>query len=463
MAIAFDNNALVITSTELHLKLAEIIDIKKEERPAFMWAFFYFFFLLCAYYVLRPVREEMGIQSGLKNLPWLWTGTFIGMLLITPLFGWISSRWPRRIFLPVVYIFFIVNLLVFFVAMRSPVVDKVFVAGAFYIWLSVFNYFVVSVFWSFMTDVFNADRAKRLFGGIAAGGSIGAMVGPILTATLAKELGVPNLLLISALLLGGAIACLIGLGRWATQRAGMTDAERVAEAAKERALGGGIFDGLKLAFQSPYLLAIGGYIFLGQALGTYFYLEQLRLVSESIASSSERIQLFSHIDLAVNTVTLILQVFITSALVRRAGLVFCLVALPTLAVISLGYTALIPTLAVIAVCTVIRRSMEFAISKPAREILFTVVSREERYKAKNVMDTLISRGGDVTSTWIHAGTRTFGFGTASMALMAIPFALVMVGVGVFLGRSQQQRERQSEQQRNEHAEAAKPAMMVLSV
>jgi AAA family ATP:ADP antiporter len=418
----------------------KIIDIKRGEWIAFLWAFFYFFFLLCAYYVLRPVRDEMGIQGGLKNIPWLWTGTFFGMLAITPLFGWISSRWPRRTFLPIVYLFFIANLLFFYFALQSDVFNKTAVASGFYIWISVFNYFVVSVFWSYMTDVFNSDRAKRLFGSIAAGGSIGAMLGPLITAVLVKQIGVPNLLLISAALLGAAIVCIIGIGNWATRRAGMSDAERVAEAAKEHALGGGILDGIKLIFQSPYLLAIAGYVLLSQSLGTYFYLEQLRVVAETIPSSADRTQLFAKLDLAVNTIALFVQFFVTSALVKRVGLVFCLTVLPALGVISLGVTAAVPTLAVIAICTVLRRSMEYAVSKPAREILFTAVSREERYKAKNVMDTVVARGGDVVSNWAHAGARTFGFSTGNMALMAIPFAFLMLGVGVYLGYTQQKRE-----------------------
>jgi ATP:ADP antiporter, AAA family len=417
------------------------VDVKKEEWVAFVWAFFYFFFLLCAYYVLRPVRDEMGIQGGLKNLPWLWTGTFVGMLAITPLFGWISSKWPRRQFLPIVYIFFIANLLFFYAAMKTESFNKQVVAASFYIWISVFNYFVVSVFWSFMTDVFNSERAKRLFGGIAAGGSIGAMLGPLITAALVKQIGVPNLLLISATLLGVTIICIMGLGNWATRRSGMTDAERVAEAAKEQAIGGGFLDGVKLLFKSPYLWAISGYILLGQALGTYFYLEQLRVVAETIKDSAERTQLFAQLDLAVNSIALFTQLFITSALVRRAGLVFCLTVLPAVGVLSLGLTAVMPTLAVIAVCGVVRRAMEFSISKPAREILFTVVTREERYKAKNVMDTVVSRGGDLISNWTHAGVCSFGFAMSSMALMAIPFAILMVGVGAYLGRSQQQREK----------------------
>ena len=412
----------------------KLIDIERDEWPAFLWAFAYFFFLLCAYYVLRPVRDEMGIQGGIKNLPWLFTGTFVGMVLVTPLFGWVTSRWPRRTFLPVVYLFFIANLLVFYGAMQSPTLGTTSVAAAFFIWLSVFNYFVVSVFWSFMTDVFDSGRAKRLFAGIAAGGSIGAMVGPIITSELVKQIGIPNLLLISAALLGGTIVCIAGLGRWATKH--KAPGENRLE---DEPLGGNLLDGIKLAFKAPYLLTICGYIMLSQGLGAFFYLEQLRLMSEFMPSSADRTQLFARLDLAVNVLTLVVQVFITSALVRRLGLVFCLTLLPAMAVISLGITGLIPTLVTVSVFTVIRRSTEFAISKPAREMLFTVVTREERYKAKNVIDTVVSRGGDLIATWSHAGMRSFGMGTAQMALAAIPLSLVMLAGGIYLGRAQQQR------------------------
>ena len=418
----------------------KIIDIERDEWTAFGWAFCYFFFLLCAYYVLRPVRDEMGIQSGIKNLPWLWTGTFVGMLLITPLFGWISSRWPRRIFLPLVYFFFIANLIAFYFAFNTDIVPKTIVAPAFYVWISVFNYFVVSVFWSFMTDVFSTERAKRLFGGIAAGGSIGAMTGPTITAALVKTVGVAQLMLISAALLGFAVLCIYGLSHWARTRTDMSDAERLIAQQKEQALGGGMLDGIKLIFKSRYLLIICAYIILGQALGTYFYLEQLRVVAETISSSADRTQLFAKLDLAVNSIALFIQLFITSALLKRLGLVFCLTALPAVGVLSLGWTALMPTLLTIAICTVVRRAMEFAISKPAREILYTVVTREERYKSKNVMDTIVSRGGDLMATWTHAGIRAFGHATASMALLAIPFAVLMVATGAYLGRAQRSKE-----------------------
>ena len=409
----------------------KLLDIRRKEWPAFAWSFAYFFCLLCAYYILRPVRDEMGIQGGINNLPWLFTGTFVGMLLVTPLFGWVSSRWPRRIFVPLVYAFFISNLLLFYWAMGLESADKTAVAAGFFIWLSVFNYFVVSVFWSFMTDVFDSDSAKRLFGAIAAGGSIGAMTGPVITAVLVKQVGVPNLLLISATLMGCAVVCIMGLGRWDTeQRKDQT----------ENALGGGILDGIKLIFASPYLLTICGYVMLLQLLGNYFYLEQLRVMADSLSLSADRTQLFAQLDLAVNTITLLSQILITSALLRRVGLIFCLILLPGFAVFTLGITGLMPTLAVISISTVIRRACEFAIGKPAREILFTVVTREERYKAKNVIDTVASRGSDLISTWGHAGLGAIGMSTGQMAFSAIPLCILMIGAGIYLGRQQQLRQ-----------------------
>ena len=421
----------------------KLIDIKQDEWPAFLWSFAYFFFLLCAYYVLRPVRDEMGIQGGIRNLPWLFTGTFVGMLLVTPLFGWISSRWPRRQFLPAVYLFFIANLFGFYVAMQDKSLDVMQVAAGFFIWLSVFNYFVVSVFWSFMTDIYDNVTAKRLFGAIAAGGSVGAMTGPLITAALVKSIGIPNLLLISALLLGCAVVCVVGLGRWAKQRQAARAAASSANSASpedaEKAMGGGILDGIRLALASPYLLAICGYIFTLQALGTFFYLEQVRIMAETMSSSAERTQLFAQLDLAVNTITLITQVFITGALLRKIGLIFGLVILPIIAVFTLGITGLMPTLVVVSIASVIRRACEFAIGKPAREILYTVVSRQERYKAKNFIDTVVSRGSDVVSTWSHAGLRGLGMSTAQMAIAVIPVCFVMIGAGVYLGRQQERR------------------------
>lgn len=418
----------------------KLLDIQREEWPAFIWSFAYFFFLLCAYYVLRPVRDEMGIQGGLKNLPWLFSGTFAGMLVITPLYGWIASRWPRRTFLPAVYVFFIANLLLFYAAMQTPAMGSFSLSAGFFIWISVFNYFVVSVFWSFMTDVFDNIAAKRLFGAIAAGGSIGAMAGPTITAALVKQIGIPNLLLISAALLGCAVVCIVGLGRWAHRRA-LARAHETREvlADEEKALGGGVLDGIRLAFASPYLLSICGYILLLQGVGTFFYMEQVQVMADNMPSSADRTQLFAQLDLAVNAITVVTQFFLTGAMLKRLGLVFCLLLLPVLAVFTLGFTALMPTLLVISVSSVLRRACEFAVGKPAREILFTVVSRQERYKAKNIIDTVVSRGSDVISTWSHAGLRGLGMSTSQLAFAVIPLCFVMMGVGAYLGREQERR------------------------
>lgn len=417
------------------LKEKLVLDIRREEWPAFAGAFLYFFLVLCAYYVLRPVREEMAIQAGLKNITWLYTGVFVGMLLMTPLFGWISSRLPRRIFLPVVYLFFSSNLVLFYSAMKGqlPLIDAAQTAIAFFIWLSIFNYMVVSVFWSFMTDIFNDLSAKRLFGAIAAGGSAGAMVGPIITGTLVTAIGIPNLLLISATLLISCIGCIVYLNRWAVTH---VDTQR---GNADAAIGGGVLDGLKLTFSSPYLLGICLYVMLLQMVGNVFYVEQLRVVSIELSTPALRTQFFAQLDLVVNALALFIQLFITSAMLRKLGIVFCLTVLPIIGVILLTVTGLAPTLMVIAVCTVIRRTAEFAIAKPAREVLFTVTSRDERYKAKNVVDTVVSRGADAVATWTTAGLRGLGLGTSQITLAAIPLALAMVGFGVYLGRQQQKR------------------------
>jgi AAA family ATP:ADP antiporter len=419
----------------LNPKPLKLFDIRREEVPALAWAFCYFFFLLCAYYVLRPVRDEMGIQGGLHNIQWLWTGTFVGMLIVTPLFGWITSRWPRRTFLPVVYLFFIANLVLFYFAMLSESLDKQWVAASFFIWLSVFNYFVVSVFWSFMTDIFDSTAAKRLFGAISAGGSIGAMTGPIITATLVKQVGIPNLLLISAALMGCAIVCVVGLGRWA-RNASQDSRNKDAD---EKAMGGSVLDGIRLAARSRYLLSICGYMFLLQALGTFFYLEQVRIMAETISSSAERTQLFAQLDLAVNTLTLFTQLFATGALLKRFGVVVCLSIVPALCIVTLGVTAFWPTLMVISIGTVLRRACEFAVGKPAREILFTVVSRAERYKSKNFIDTVVTRGADVVSTWSNSGMRGLGLGASQIAVACIPLSIGMIAAGMYLGREQEKR------------------------
>jgi AAA family ATP:ADP antiporter len=419
-----------------------LFDVRPHEWRIVIASFLYFFFLLAAYYVVRPIRDEMGIQAGVGKLPWLFTGTFIGMLCTVPLFGWAASRFARRILVPSVYYFFIINLMVFYVLLIQKVAPAN-TAIAFFIWVSVFNYFVVSVFWMLMADLFKRDDAKRLFALIAAGGSVGAVTGPAITKALVGQTGIPPLFLISALLLFGATLCV----HYLTLK---TPAAESAE--NTQAIGGGILAGVRLLFANPYLLAIAGYIMLLQILGTFFYLEQITIVSQTLKNPAERTELFATIDVAVNLTTLVLQIFVTGHLVRKVGLTFCLVLLPVLGAVSLVFVGLMPTLMVVAVGTVLRRASEFAIAKPAREVLYTVISREERYKSKNVIDTAVSRGGDVVASWSHAQiNKLLGLNTSQMAFATIPFALAMIGAGLYLGRKQEALAKVQEQTRVDRA------------
>lgn len=407
-----------------------LLKLEPTERPAVLWAFGYFFCLLSAYYILRPVRDAMGIAAGIENLQWLFSATFIAMLLTVPLYGWATQRFSRHRLLPIVYGFFILKLLIFYLLFLSDIAPS-WTARAFFVWLSVFNLFVVSVFWSFMADLFRQSQAKRLFGLIAAGGSAGAIAGPGLTALLAVSLGMANLLLLSALLLAVAIVCIHQLVRWAGR-------EHVNQASAEQAqdvpLGGSVLEGFRLLVQSRYLLGIGFYILLYTSLATFLYFEQAHIVKATFTTTAERTQWFALVDLVVNVLTILTQLFITSRLANRFGLSLTLALVPVL--MAIGFIALgaSPVLLVLTAFQIIRRAGNYAIAKPAREMLFTVLSREEKYKAKNVLDTVVYRGGDALSGWLFAGLMALGTGLAGIAFIGAGLALLWALNGWWLGR-----------------------------
>jgi ATP:ADP antiporter, AAA family len=408
--------------------LARSADIRGIEIAAVGWSFLYFFCLLCGYYVLRPVRDEMGIQAGLENLPWLFTATFVAMLAAVPLFGWVSSRFTRRRFLPYVYLFFVANLLVFFVLFKQQIAIAA-TTKAFFVWVSVFNLFVISVFWSFMADLYNTEQARRLYGLIAAGGSVGAVTGPALTTVLAIPLGPVNLLLVSAGFLLAAMFCILRLTAWAAAHA------TAGESKKEVAVGGGILDGIALVARSPYLLGICLYVVLYSALSTFLYFEQQHIVKDTISSSAQRTSLFAALDLAVNSLTLVLQLAVFSRFLRWFGLAGGLLAIPLFTTVGFLALGLAPTLVVLVVFGVIRRAGEFAIGKPARETLFNIVSRNEKYKAKNFMDTAVYRGGDAASGWaFHGLQESLGLGLAAIAYVAVPLSAAWAATGWWLAR-----------------------------
>lgn len=404
------------------------VDSRPQEVPALLWSFAYFFCLLCSYYILRPLRDEMGIAGGVDRLQWLFTGTFVVMLAAVPLFGWIASRLPRRHLIPAVYGFFIAHILGFYVWFGATG-ETPWAARTFFIWTSVFNLFVVSVFWSFMADLYSNRQARRLFGFIAAGGSAGAIAGPTLTALLVPLIGPAHLLPLSAGLLAVAITCVHRLCAWSETQ------DRHAE--PPAPLGGRPFAALPLVLSSRYLLGICMFIWLYTTLATFVYFIQAQIIADHLDVPAQRTQLFATMDLAVNTLTILIQTLLTGRIIRALGLPWTLAAIPLLVMLGLLGLALAPVLPALVLLQVLRRAGNYAITRPAREVLFTVVGREARYKAKNLIDTVVYRGGDALSGWLFVALKTLGLGLAGIALAALPLALTWLLTGLWLGRRQE--------------------------
>jgi len=417
------------------LRLA--VEVRGEEVRALI--FLYFFCLLCSYYILRPLRDEMGVASGVENLQWLFTGTFFAMLAAVPVFGWAVARFSKRRLVPLVYHVFAANILLFFLLLQSEAAT-VHVARAFFIWVSLFNLFVISVFWSFMADLFRNEQGRRLFPFIAAGGSLGALLGPSLTAVLAVPLGPINLLLFSALFLELAVFCVGRLLR-APALAPPLDPTARADAGVafqgEEVIGGGILNGIRLVVRSPYLLGICLYILLFTTTSTFLYFQQAHIVAAAFDDSAERTRIFAIIDLVVALLTILVQCAVAGRLITRFGVGLAVAFLPFLTALGFAALALAPTLAMLIAFKSLRRAANFAISKPAREILFTVVSPEEKYKSKNFIDTVVYRGGDSASGWAFAGLKGIGLDLPAIAVLTVPLAVFWLFVGLLLGRRQE--------------------------
>ncbi|MBE0582133.1 MAG: MFS transporter [Desulfofustis sp.] len=419
-----------------------LVAVEPGEWRPLLWSFSYFFALLCGYYIIRPMRDEMGIAGGVEHLQWLFSGTFLVMLAAVPLFGWLTRNCAPRRFLPSVYLFFIANLLVFYLLFRSDLTHA-WVARAFFIWASVFNLFVVSVFWSFMADLFTTAQAKRLFGVIAAGGTAGALVGPALTVVLVLPLGPNNLLLLSMLFLGWAILCINRLSAWrqsigtglesdaVKQKGGATDPG-------SEPLGGSILAGIRLVWQSPYLMGICGLMLLFTTLATFLYFQQAHIIRDHFPDPAQRTALFAAMDFTVNGLTLATQVFFTGRIVGRIGLGWTLAIIPIALVAGFSALALVPALWIIVAVQVLRRAGNYAIMRPGREMLYVVLSTEEKYKAKNFIDTVIYRGGDAISAWVYAGLLAVGLSGAGIALAAVPLAGLWAWISFRLGSRQEQ-------------------------
>ncbi len=376
----------------------------------------------------------MGIAGGVENLQWLFTGTFIAMLATVPLFGWLTSRYPRKRFLPYVYYFFILNLLLFYLLFSSGF-DHAWVGRAFFIWVSVFNLFVVSVFWSFMVDLFRDEQARRLFGFITAGGTAGAIAGPALTAILVHVLGTRHLLLVSAALLLVAIYCIQQLVAWQMLQ---TDQDHLSDKqTAEQPIGGSVLAGIRLVMQSPYLLGIALLMLLFTMLATFLYVQQAQIIRDAFSDPADRTAVFAGMDFAVNVLTLLIQVFLTGRLIKWLGPAWTLALVPLLLATGFLLLSITPTLAILIVVQIIRRAGNYAVMRPAREMLYVVLGREEKYKAKNFNDTVVYRAGDAVSAWIYAGLRSLGVGLSGIAMIAVPIALLWAMLAWRLGKQQQ--------------------------
>lgn len=402
--------------------------LRPGEGRALLAAGAYFFFLLCSYYILRPVRDEMGVRAGVDDLQWLFTATFLVMLLATPAFAALVARYPRHRLVPAVYAFFIACMIGFWFWLRADLAMG-WAAGSFFVWLSVFSLFVVSVFWSVMADLFDDEQAARLFGAVAAGGSLGAIVGPGLTAALVGVLGPAGLLPLAALLLALTLPCLWGLERWSRHRG----RDRARAPRGERPLGGGVWEGVRAVVGSRYLLGICGFIWLYTSLSTVLYFAQAELVAGAFADTATRTAVFAGVDLATNLLTVAIQLFLTGRIVQHFGLSRALAAVPLLLAGGLLVLAAAPLLWPVLGLQVVRRAGNYALTKPGREMLFSVVPRVDKYKAKNFIDTVVYRGGDAVAGWAYAGLSALGLGLTGLALAAVPLALLWGLLGYRLG------------------------------
>ncbi len=408
------------------------------EFPPLLWSFLYFFFLLTGYYVLRPVRDAMGASADVEavfplalvdwsaargvalgelTLQLLFTGTFIAMVVLQPVYGALVSRFPRRVFLPVLYLVFIACLLGFYVIFDRDVPGR---GAVFFIWLAVFNLFAVSVFWSFMADIYTDGEARRLYGFIAVGGTSGALLGPVITRLLVHQIGVANLLLVSAALLAVCVLCILKLGVWARLR----EQSRGASEA-EAAIGGSMLAGLRLLRDQPLLRAMAVLMFFGVGVGTLLYNEQAAIARQFYPSEEARTAFYANIDFAINLVTILVQVFLTRSLLVRYG-VGPVLLVPSFAILF-GFAALTasPLPMLVALVQIATRAGEFSLAKPARETIYTRVDRETRYKGKAVIDTAVYRFGDLSFVWLHKGLAAFGstvvFGAGVLVAGAMTF------------------------------------------
>lgn len=397
------------------------------ETIAIAAAFILFFLLFASYFMLRPVRETFGIAGGVDNIQWLYLGTFAGSLVAVPLFGWLSARVARARLVPITYIFSALVMFAFAAQLYADP-DNVWVGRAFFIWISVFNLFVISIAWSLMADVFTPEQARRIFARIAAGGSLGGLAGPLLSGFLVRSVGHAGLLAISTVLLLGTLPCVGWLLRWRAAR------RHEARDEPAGAIGGGIWAGLTTILRSRNLMAICAFVVLLTSVSTFLYFQQAQLVKAAYPDKVAQTQVFSAIDSAVQFLTILIQLFITGQIAKRLGLTALLTIVPLVTFLGFGLLTVVASFPVLAGVMIVRRVGEYALIRPGREILFTTVDAETKYKTKNAIDTAVYRGGDVISAWLNSAILAVG-STAAASVAGAVIALLWAWSGYSIGKN----------------------------
>lgn len=420
----------------LYAMLRRAVDVRPNEVRAMLTSFAFFFFLLSAYFVLRPIRDAVAAATGVTKLPWLFSGTLTVTLLCNPLFSGLVTRLPVRRVIPMSYHFFTASFLTFYVVLRfvssgeGSAVD-IWMGRAFFVWTSVFALFNTSIFWTLMADAWRSEQAKRLFGFIGGGGTFGSIIGSAVTAALAPSIGAVNVLIAAAVLVELAV---LTITLYPLQSVASGDGARGA--ADRDVIGGSVWAGFTHVVKSPYLFGICVFQILYVFGSTVLYFAQSDIVGHRYTNMTSRAAILADLELFAQVLTVVTQLFLTGRILRWFGLAVGLALLPALSIGGFSALGILPVFGTLAVFTVLRRGMNFAVTNPSVEVLFTVVRREDKYKAKNVIETFVYRAGDQLAAWSYAGLAALGLSLAGISLVAVPVSAVWLALAVWLGHRQ---------------------------
>ena len=382
---------------------------------------------------MRPARDAIGMRGGLDAILWLFIGTAVVTLAVNPMFGWLVSKFRRTVFIAVTYLFFAGSLAGFFLLIEMAPGAVGTVSGrVFYVWYSVFNLFATMVFWALMADRFSLEQSKRLFGAIAVGGTVGAIAGPWLATMLARPLGAPALLLVSA-----SILCLAVGAAWLLTRLQPETAAGAPQSIDRAVIGGSAWQGIRRVLESRYLSGISLYVLMLTVIATFIYFTRLQMVAALGQDTDMRAEVLAQIDLITQISTLVVQLVVTGHLMKRFGVSVALMLLPVVAALGFIGLAMATSFAVLVAFDAFFRAVQRGITRPARETLFTVVSREDKYKSKAVTDTFVYRGGDLLGAWTEGWLGQLGLGLVGLVSAAVPIAAVWAVLGLWLGRQQE--------------------------